>query len=357
MRAHVWNALMAIVFSVLIWCAVGAHLTTSGVVRIDLEILVPKDVIIKYGDEAAPDRLILREVVEITVRGPKEKIDRLNQMGIKGRIVYTRDSIKEPLRQGRITIRPKDFVTVPRDLEVERTDPKELVLTFSQVVQPSVWIEPGEIQGKPARGYRVGKVTLSVDQVQVRGDAAILEKHPGTRDRRYKTEPIDLGEEAKATFKVERAILPPSDGIVPSEKVEVTVEILPDLVEEEVEFTVQVLHTPPKDLRADAIEPLPYRVQPPNQDGWLRKLKLKGPRATLEQLREDLRQARISAAPMQRDLPIAYFLTSDLNPKKVEGPESRTDRGIIRIVGLPDGVEFVDANKRFQLKLAAPPVR
>jgi len=348
---------MSLVFSVLIWCAVGAHLTTTGETRIDFEVTVPKDVIVKHDGLAAADRLVLTDKIEITVRGPKEKVDRLAQMGLKGRLNYNQDTIQEVLRRGQDTIRPQEYVTVPRDLEVIRADPKELTLTFSRVVEPSVWVEPGEVVGKPARGYRVGKVTLSVDQVTVRGDASILEQYPGTRDRRYKTEPIDLGNDAKATFKVERAIVPPAPGIVPSEKVEVTVEILPDLVEEQVEFTVQLLYVPPKDLRSGQIDPLPYPILPSNNnDGWLRKLKLRGPRETLEKLREDLRQARISGSIGRRDLPVAYFLTSDFSLEKMEPNQSeRLDTGIIRIIGLPEGVEFIDAGKRFNIKLVSPP--
>ena len=326
MRGHLLNAVLALVFSFLIWSAVGAQLVTQGRVRIDLEVEVPSDVIVSYqGKPSTGETLLLRDAVTISVRGPKEQIERLGQAGlVRGRVVLDRTQLQDALRTGTLTVIPLEHVFVSDPLEKVSATPSKLELIVSRVVAPAVWVEPGELIGQPAPGYRVGDVSLNLNLVKVRGAASVLKQFPGTQDDPYRTEPIDITG-ARRSFKVERSVMTP-EGVVALDGVQAQVEIVPVLVDEEVEFPIRVLRLPPK--AGEPLLPLPYKVE--TRDGWVKKVKLSGPKAVLESLKKDLNEVRLTGR-FSPDIPAAYILASDMD-------HLGEDVLDIYFTGLPEGV-------------------
>lgn len=335
MRSHLLNALLALCFSILIWCAVGAQMSTVDTATIDFEVEVPPGLIVSYeGTPSSQGRLVLNDLISVTVRGPKEQVDRLGQARLRGRFALTAlrpETIQRHLEAGYVLIDPKAWIAVSKPLEVIETTPGQLRLELQRVIEAERWVAPGEVLGTPAPGHRLAEVRVTPRRVVVRGPAQTLGRDP---NRPYPTEPIDLAG-AQETFTIERAVRCP-EGVSAGQRVQVRVEILPEVVEREIEFPLQLLRTSPDG--SAPIGGLPFRVEAVG--GWTCKLKISGPAKALEALEADLNRARL-VRQFQTKLPVAYV--SDVELLGIARPaQPIQDHLAIEVSGLPAGLEYVE---------------
>ena len=331
MKAHVLNAFFSLVFAILILSAAATHLTTDASYTVPITITAPEQVEIGYAGQSG-NRLTLKGVVTVVVRGPRELLERHRQQGtIKGDYAIPQQEVdeKRPLTTAEILKR-----RIPEGLTLESVTPATLELTYSRRGSRKVYVSEGQILGKPAAGYRIGTVTCTKNLVTVEGDTTLLDKYPGgSQDNpHYKTQPFDLatrGAPPRSTITVQLAVAPPAPGIQISETVGVRIEIVPELVEEEIEFPIKFVRNPGE----DGVAPLPYRVTT-KSGRWTRRIKLRGPQATLASIRDAIR------ANIDTDQ-VPFAFVQDTGLTTAEGGE---DTLWIKLRGLPDGVEVADRN-------------
>lgn len=328
MKAHVLNAFFSLVFAILILSAAATHLTTELSYTVPITITAPEQVEIGYAGQSG-NRVTLKNVVTVVVRGPRELLERHRQQGtIKGDYAIPQEDVdgKRPLPTAEILKR-----RLPEGLTLEDVNPPTLELTYSRRGSRKVYVSEGQILGKPAPGYRIGTVTCTKNLVTVEGDVALLDKYPGgsQNNPHYKTQPFDLatrGSPPRSTITVQLAVAPPDPGIQISETVGVRIEIVPELVEEEIEFPIKFVRNP----GADGVAPLRFRLTAV-EGRWTRRIKLRGPQATLTSIRNALR-SNIATA----QVPFAFVWDT------VTAQEGDEDDLYIKFRGLPDGVEVVD---------------
>lgn len=338
MKAHVLNAFFSVMFAILILSAAASHLTTNASYTVPITITAPEQVEISYGDQSG-NKLTLKEVVTVVVRGPSELIERHRQRGtINGDFTIPQEDVdaKRPLNIEVIKKR------IPEGLTLESVTPSTLDLVYSRRGSRKVYVSAGQIIGKPAPGYRIGNVTCTKNLVSVEGDVALLDKYPGgSQDNLYyKTQAFDLatrGSPPRSTITVQLAVAPPDPSIYIAETVGVRIEIIPELVEEEIEFPIKFVRNPGD----EGVAPLKYRVTT-KQGPWTRRIKLRGPQATLASIRDAIR-ANIATD----QVPFAFV--EDTGLTAAEGDD---DLLWIKFRGLPDGVEVVD-RKNLQLRIRA----
>jgi len=331
-KGHLYNAVLALIFSVLIWGAVGAQLSEEKTIGIDFLLRVPSHVTIEH--EGVPATGSLRVPMEVTVRGPRELIARLTKREIVGQRDFSQDveQLQEHLARGTtsVAVRPGEDISVPQGLEVVGTRPSELTLTFSSVQRRDVEVEPA-VQGSPAEGFAVGAVKIRPSVVRVRGPEAVLEQSVGLP---YRTEPISLTGK-RQSFVVRKAVQCPP-GVTTDTLVEVDVEIVPVPVPVPVRFPIQILRdTPARSTRARELTPTPFVVElPRGQEDWTWEIELEGPRDVLADLRARL-ATEIAQPGSVPDLPIAFVRASEF-PQEDDADDALD----IEVVGLPPGVSY-----------------
>jgi hypothetical protein len=344
MRDHVLNALFSLAFAVLILTAVGSHLTTTVEFTVPVEINVPRDVVVSHkGRLSTNSRLVLEEGVRVVLSGMQEKVNAIRQAGL--RVVWspTGAELEEALKTGRFEIRSSEVIakTLPKRIEVAKADPPGIELGFSRVVEGTAYIKEGQILGSPAEGYRRGDVKLNVTQVRVRGDAKALDADPGTEQRPYLTEPIDLRQRPTENVVVMRKVVCRAQGVVALEEVEVTVEIEPELVELEIEFPIHFVEA--AGVGEAVVEPLGFKVQADGRS-WTRRLKLSGPLLALTKLKAEMERGHIGG-----QLPFAYIRASQLGVRTVTQPQR--NKAKIRVTNLPPNVKLAEQDLGFRLTL------
>ena len=124
MKGHGLNLALALLFSLLIWWAIGSHLTEQEQVTIDFRIEVPKDVIARYeGQPSTANTLVLSQAVRVTIQGPKEQVERIGQLGLIGQLALTDDQLR---------------VAFERDPPFVLVDPKKGVSLNANMVMDSI---------------------------------------------------------------------------------------------------------------------------------------------------------------------------------------------------------------------------
>ncbi|MBL4848547.1 MAG: hypothetical protein JKY65_23750 [Planctomycetes bacterium] len=341
MRAHVLNAFFSILFAILILSAAASHLTTEVSYTVPITITAPDQVELSYAGQSG-NRLVLKGVVTVVLRGPSELLERHRQQGtIKGDYLIPEADVSEGKSLQVQSILQR---RIPAGLTLQSVTPSALELSYSRRETRKVYVSPGKIIGRPAPGYRISKVFCTKNLVTVEGDVVLLNKYlGGSQDNpHYKTKPLDLtsrGSAPRSTVTVNLEVVSPDPGLRIAETVEVRVEIVPELVEEEIEFPIKFVRNP----GTKGVTPLPYRVTT-SKGPWTCRIKLRGPKAVLKAIRE---QVRNNMATDQ--VPFVFVEDTGLTTR-----EGGSDNLQIRLRGLPDGVEVVD---RSQLWLGVDTVR
>jgi hypothetical protein len=330
-KGHLANLALAVAFSVLIWSAIGSHLIEQTEITVDMRIEVPKDVIVRYQDlPSTASVLHLRQGIQFTIQGPREQILRTDQESLEGVLILDEEELRDAFLRTppHIIVDPKRGVHAPEGLEVVDADPPQLRLELERVEDQMVWVEPGEITGDPAAGYRRGEVTVTPRRVAVRGPSSLLQAT-------YKTLPVDLGGANKA-FEADRPLdCPP--GVVAQTQVRLRVEILPELETRTLDLPVR-LSLPWPETPEGSIEPLPYKIKA--RESWTVRVTLRGPNRILRDLEDDLDRKRLDPL-YQAQLPVAYVPGGELPREELSQPD-RNQNLHVDIVGLPPGVEVVE---------------
>lgn len=354
MRAHILNALLALVFSVLIWSAVGAQLSDTAPIDVDFVIRVPPDVTVTYmGKHAAGE---LRVPIKVDLRGPREVVTRLSGKDVLAQREFSHDQtfLREALAAGgtrTLEIRPDDVTVTRAKVEVDAIRPRSLDIAFSQVVDWEPRLAPPTIEGELAPGYRVASIRLDRTRVAARGPASLRDRYPGP----YPVEPVDVtGErvpqgERSYALTVTRGVRTPP-GVVCDAQVQVTVTIVPELEVRELLFPVRAVLEARRAAGAEAaaIEPLPASVVPraPVQD-WYWPVPLRGSAADLDALAQRLDQERRSPGSV-KNLPVAYVLLTN-----IPSNDGDVDDLEVSVIGLPDGVTLGGTPKKFPIRVRA----
>lgn len=353
MRAHLLNGFLALVFSVLIWSAVGAQLSEDTTVELDYVVQVPPDVTITYlGRHSAGE---LKIPIKVDVRGPREVLTRLQKNDVSARKTFTHEHtfLREALSAGGIRtleLSAADvFITRP-GVEVVATRPAQLDLAFSQVEEWESNVLNPQIVGTPAPGFKVAGVRVDLSRVRVRGPASIHQRQPGP----YEVEAVDVtGERVKPgdrvyALTVDRAMKTPL-GVTCDARVQVIVTIVPEPELRELSFPVRVILTPRRSgAPSSVVEPLEVAVEPrPPVHEWFWSIPLRGAAADLEALNQRLDQERRSPGSV-KNLPIAYVRFDNLPAAGL------VDDLDVVVMGLPEGVTVETAGvKKFPIRTVA----
>lgn len=336
MRAHLINALLAIVFSVLIWAAVGAQLSQTATLKVDYTIDVPPDVTVSYQGRRETDALVIP--VEVVVTGPREVVSRFaeRRLAAKHEFLYTQAQFQEDVRSGQLrsqAVRDDVAVVLDRKLEVTEVRPAVVELVFSQVVIWDPQVKPPQAIGKPQPGYRVDKVVVPPpSRVRVRGPSTVREKYPGPFD----VAPVDvtgmppgLRQELEGTLQVP----PEAHGVTADGPVKVLVDIVAEPITKKFTLPVQILV---KGERNDRVQ-MNFSVEPQGT-GWEAEVELRGPEDLLAKLRDELDRERLNKTGAA-NLPRAYISAEEF---PAQGGQNTVE---VAIVGLPEGVTVVGAPK------------
>lgn len=352
MKAHLLNAFLAVVFSVLIWSAVGAQLSDTRTLDVDYVLQVPPDVTVTHlGRHSAGE---LRVPIKVELRGPREVITRLTPSDVQARRTLAHDQtfLREALAAGgtrTLDIPVTDVVVTRPGVEVDAVPTRSVELAFSQVVDWEPRLSNPQIVGTPAPGFRVASIRIDRSRVPVRGPASIRDRQPGP----YEVEAVDVtGERVPAgerafPLTVTRAVKTPM-GVACDTKVQVIVTIVPEPEVRELLFPVRVLLTSHRGASA-AIEPLAVSVEPrPPVQEWYWPIPLRGAAADLDVLAQRLDQERRSPGSV-RSLPVVYVRFDNL---PTEG--GLVDDLDVVVVGLPDGVSVETGSlKKFPIRTRA----
>jgi hypothetical protein len=357
-RSHLLNGFLALVFSILIWSAVGAQLSEERPgIKIDYVISVPPDVTVTYNNKHSAGEL--RIPIEVDVRGPREVVSRLSPNEVSARRSFThaesflREALdpKTPAGPRTLEISLSDIVVARPGVEVVAVRESQLMIAFSQVIDWEPRIQPPQILGTPAEGFKVSKVLLDRNRVPVRGPSSIRDAQSGAP---FEVESIDVsGErvppgEREWPLRLTRAVKTPL-GVTCDARVLVTVVIVADPVSRPVTFPIRVLHA--LNEKSDAsLKPLGVVVEPqPPQQGWYFPIPLKGPQGDLEQLIQKLDRERRNPGT-QANLPVAYISVDDI-PTEGNLPANPD----IIVIGLPDGITRDAGRVQFPIRTVARP--
>lgn len=317
------NAIFSLGFAVLIWAAVGARLTTTVPFRVPFELRVASDVAVEYRDPFAPPGD--RPVVEVLVRGPNEVLAKLNPSEVQGfRELTNLDeaAIDKGVEQ-EIEVGPACFRTAAKGVEVVSASPDHVKVVISRMGKRPFRVKE-DIAGTPAQGFRRTAVLLDPDEIDVSGPRALLLKVPGS----LKTEVVDVTGR-RETFTSYRKVHAP-DGLVPEDRVRVTVVIEPEPQEREFDFPLRVLTTP------EVLRPS-YQFDPPMKN-WHARVLVKGPLDALNSL-----EARLAAFKELPGEPFAFV--------RLTGPlESGQTDAYVELVNLPRELSYTKTKFVFSVK-------
>ncbi|MCO5166854.1 MAG: hypothetical protein M9894_10870 [Planctomycetes bacterium] len=355
MRAHLLNAFLAVVFSVLIWSAVGAQLSETTTVDVDYIIQVPPDVTVTYlGKHAAGE---LKIPIKVEVRGPREVIGRLAPGDVQARRTFSHENtfLREALAAGgtrTIELGSSDVFVMRPNVELVSARPSPLEVAFSQVDDWETRLLSPQLLGAPAPGFRVASIDVRPQRVWVRGPASLRDRQPGP----YEVEAVDVtGERVPAgkrsiDLSLPRAVRTPL-GVTCDTKVQVVVTIVPEPEVRELLFPVKVLLSAQRGgAGAAAVEPLAVSVEPrPPVQEWSWPIPLRGAAADLDALGQRLDQDRRSPGSV-RSLPVAYVRFDGVHNL----PAGTVDDLDVLVVGLPEGISVeVGSLRKFPIRTRA----
>jgi hypothetical protein len=331
-KGHFLNAFLALLFSLLIWIAVGAQLSEEKTVTIHFLLRVGDEAAVRWKDTRATAEL--KVPMKVTLRGPREVVAQVTADKVVGRRNLTENApaLQELLARGRgtIPIRRED-VSVPPQLEMVSTDPAELELGFEKVDLVLIQVE-GKLAGELPPGLVVRSVSTRPSFVLVRGPKALIETGP----QAYLTQPVDISRLRPPGGPIETGVACP-EGVTTTSRVEVFVEVAPEPVQQAIRFPVLVLEAP----RGKQLLPPDVIVEAGEGDRWVHEVTLEGPRQALDTL-----QARLEARA--GDVPMALVR---LDQVRMETGEDYVEEGLdVTVVGLPAEVRVVpEALRKFKI--------
>ncbi len=153
--------ILALFMAICLWYFVVGEDQVDITLTIPIEILnLPADLVIANH---------YKKDLEVTVRGPRSMIQDIRQQNI------TRAIDLANAKPGTMVIRNKaDSIRFPIGIKVLRLQPANTTLLIDKLIQKNLPIHP-VIEGEPAPGYELGKITLRPNQLTVSGPKQILD--------------------------------------------------------------------------------------------------------------------------------------------------------------------------------------
>jgi len=135
--------------------------------QVDITLTVPIEIINLPADLVISNHY--KKDIEVSVRGPRSIIQELRKQNI------TRPIDLSNAKPGTVVIKNEaDSIPFPMGVKVLRLQPANITLLIDKLVQKKLPIHP-VIEGEPAPGYELGKITLHPDQLTISGPQHLLE--------------------------------------------------------------------------------------------------------------------------------------------------------------------------------------
>lgn len=210
---HLGLKFLSLAIAALLWLIIAGEQIVERGLRVPLEV------------QNLPERLILvdepLELVDVRLRGPSSSLRRL----APGDLVAVLDV--KSARPGRrlFHLTPED-VRAPFGVEVTQVNPPAIPMTFEVAGSREVPVKPA-VEGDPAPGYVVGKITADPATVVVIGPQSNL-----SRLTEAMTEPVTIdGARSDRRESVTIGVTDPVLRLRTPERGQVSVQILPAPIE------------------------------------------------------------------------------------------------------------------------------
>ena len=232
---HLGVKLLSAALAVLLWMVVAGEETVERGLRIPLEL------------QQFPPGLELEgeppSLVDVRVRGASTTLSQLSAVGTVA-VLDLRGA-----RAGRrlFHLTPEQ-VRVPFGVEVVQVTPPTVTLVFENSASTHVPVEPA-VEGKPAPGFVVGKVTSDPETVEIIGPESSIK-----RATEALTEPVSVAgarEPVRETVNV--GLVDPALRLKASRSATVVVEIVPAQLEQTVHDLPVLLRNLARNLSAQSI--------------------------------------------------------------------------------------------------------
>jgi YbbR domain-containing protein len=164
--------------------------------QVDMNIQVPIEIINLPANLTIAN--VYKKNIDVAVRGPRSVILDLRNRNI------TRPVDLSSAQPGTIVIKNDErSIPLPKGILVQRLQPTNITLLLDQLIQKNLPIKT-VIEGKPAAGYEVGKISIDPDHLVISGPQDIL-----GRETSLATYAIDLkGLERSTTLQVHLNLKP-----------------------------------------------------------------------------------------------------------------------------------------------------
>jgi hypothetical protein len=135
--------------------------------QVDITLTVPIEILNLPADLVISNHF--KKDIEVSVRGPRSMIQELRRQNI------TRPIDLSTAKPGTLVIKNEaDSIPFPMGITVLRLQPANTTLLIDKLVKKNLPIHP-VIEGEPAPGYELGKITLRPDQLTISGPRHLLE--------------------------------------------------------------------------------------------------------------------------------------------------------------------------------------
>jgi len=201
--------LVAIVVAALLWFLVSGQQEAQRTMRIPLEYAnLPQDLELR-GETPM--------VADVRVRGSAAALGRI----APGELVAVLDLRSARAGRRLFHLGVKD-VRTPFGLDVVQVAPSNVSITVEPSATKALSVMP-DLEGEPAAGFRVGKVSAQPDTVEVIGPASAV-----AGLTRVVTEPVSIaGASARVRETVNAGVADPSVRLKAPQRITVDVEIVP----------------------------------------------------------------------------------------------------------------------------------
>ncbi len=292
---HLGLKLLALGLAVLLWIAVSGEATVERGLSVPLEL-----------QQVPPNLELLTKppsTVDVRVRGGAGALSRLEP----GDIVAVLDLRSARPGQRLFPLSP-DQVRVPFGIEVVQITPTTVALAFETSATKAVPVVPS-LDGRPAPGYVVGRVTTDPPAVEVAGPESAVRRAAAAI-----TEPISIaGSTRRVRGTVTVGVLDSTLRLRSARTAIVDVEILPAPLE-------RTLHGLPVHWRNLAPN-LTVRFTPATVD-----VAVRGSREALDGLASDDVRAYVDVGrmgPGEYDVPVHAESTREVGISRIEPPTVR----------------------------------
>ncbi len=197
--------LLSVGLAVFLWAVVVGEQKADVTMTIPLEIKdLPRDLVLMNEPVDA---------LEVRLRGPKTLVSTLAPREV------VLEGMPRTFAEGEnvVTIRP-DAVRVPRGIEVVDVTPRRIRVVLDKLVEREVEVSP-RVEGAPAKGFELKRVTTSPPRVRVAGPKSELR-----RLVRIFTLPINL-EGQTSSFSTRVMLEPAGRQIRAVDETPITVEV------------------------------------------------------------------------------------------------------------------------------------